>query len=758
MLKGKLVRTGCAVALAVGLVPVAAWAGAEAGDAPSEVASLQDAIDDKEADNNSDDSAQNKDPEKTTTTSSADVPAEGDAENVSNEKDTVTEKSVRAQATDPAYDKVKVFTSGAYTMMENSIVELFGADFFVMDTDGMEFFESHNIFDYCTITSSDTTVADIEQDAANGISGITVNSKKAGETTITLTLKDRDPLACTLTVVAPSDSGNEGSGTDGDVESPTAAYEDAEITSPGIMSMEPGESTTLTSPDGVPFKANDAARAFFEEHLFSDYLVSVVSSDPSVVAVSRNDGADYWAMSASLEAKKPGDATITITLKDKAPVSCKIKVRAAGEEVIYADVEVTSSGSMSMWPGDGMPLTSPYNEPFMFNDAAGEFFDKHPFDDYLVSVVSSDPSVVAVTQDSNEEYWLNMFFLEAMKPGTATVTLTLKDKAPVSCTITVKSASDADLSKLKFQQKNITLKAGASSWTAAYAFQWVGEDAMNAVGNMYAFSSSDDSILDCRASQGSCITALRPGVVTIGLYFFNRETEEYTLTDTATVTVTSPDVLAGSNASSDINGDIMGSNDEICSIVKDYDLSLNVKVQDPASMKGGEKKAYLILKDIFSEKNDRMIPVEISLVDRNGEPFDKRAFAGEELPYTVRLKLEGELAELDPETIMVYYLGEDGRPVNVTSWVEGGYLYIMTTHFSPYTITGKVKGADTSSTVQVGNKNPGDSKKQTVTATATSALPQAGDDATGIIPAVALSAAAAGAALYLTRRRTASER
>ena len=38
-------------------------------------------------------------------------------------------------------------------------------------------------------------------------------------------------------------------------------------------------------------------------------------------------------------------------------------------------------------------------------------------------------------------------------PGTATVTLTLKDKEPVSCKITVKSAANADLSKLKFQTR-----------------------------------------------------------------------------------------------------------------------------------------------------------------------------------------------------------------------------------------------------------------------------------------------------------------
>ena len=103
-----------------------------------------------------------------------------------------------------------------------------------------------------------------------------------------------------------------------------------------------------------------------------------------------------------------------------------------------------------MWPGDGAVLTSPDGEPFCFNDAAREFFDANSFGDYLVSVVSSDPSVVSVVRDNEAEYLENAYYIEAQKPGTATVTLTLKDKEPVSCKITVKSAANADLSKLKF--------------------------------------------------------------------------------------------------------------------------------------------------------------------------------------------------------------------------------------------------------------------------------------------------------------------
>ena len=63
------------------------------------------------------------------------------------------------------------------------------------------------------------------------------------------------------------------------------------------------------------------------------------------------------------------------------------------------------------------------------------------------------------------------------------------------------------------------MKAGESDHLGAYGFQWLGEEAMEAVGYNFAFASSDDSILDCWINDGSYIAALRPGVVTLSLYY-----------------------------------------------------------------------------------------------------------------------------------------------------------------------------------------------------------------------------------------------
>ena len=316
----------------------------------------------------------------------------------------------------------------------------------------------------------------------------------------------------------------------------------------------------------------------------------------------------------------------------------------------------------------------------------------------------------------------------------------------------MKSAADADLSKLKFQTKNITMKAGESDYLGVYGFQWLGEEAMEAVGYNFAFASSDDSILDCWVNDGSYIAALRPGVVTLSLYYFNPVTEEYTQTDTATVTITSPTVLAGSTSSSDISGNIIASNEDLDMLVTDNGVKLDVKIKSESDLTAAQQQGLILVKD--ATEADRVIPIDISLIDREGDIIH----GGEEgyiFPYTVRLKLEGQLAELDPATIQVFYLADDGIPQNITCWVEDGYLYIVTDHFSQYVVTGDLK-AD-SATQTVGNKVDANkvaaSKKQTVTATAGDTLPQAGDESTAVMPVVALSATAAAAAIYLARRR-----
>lgn len=423
--------------------------------------------------------------------------------------------------------------------------------------------------------------------------------------------------------------------------------------------------------------------------------------------------------------------------------------------ITYDDVEVISAGTYTFWTGEGRGVVG--DSLFDLNDAGWDFFNDEPFADYVVSVTSSNPAVLAITQENNPSDPFALYYAEALKPGTATVTFTLKDKAPVSCTVTVKSYDEAPYQNLKFSKKTLTLTVGTSNWIGEFLQELVSESALASVNWSAGITSSDENILSVQANDRTTVAALRPGIATLSLYFYNPEKEEWTFTDTMKVTVTSPSAIAGTTPSSDIAGNIISSNGDLDVLVQDEGVRLDVKVKKDSELTAAQQRGLILVKDVTEA--DRVIPIDLSLIDQEGNPIH----GGEEgyvFPYTVRLKLEGTLAELDPATIQVFYLSDEGRPENITSWVEGGYLYIVADHFSQYVVTGDLKagtGATTAPTQQVGNKDASGSAKQTVTARATSVLPQAGDDAIGIIPAVALSAAAAGAALYLTRRRMTAE-
>ena len=423
--------------------------------------------------------------------------------------------------------------------------------------------------------------------------------------------------------------------------------------------------------------------------------------------------------------------------------------------ITYDDVEVISAGTYTFWTGEGRGVVG--DSLFDLNDAGWDFFNDEPFADYVVSVTSSNPAVLAITQENNPSDPFALYYAEALKPGTATVTFTLKDKAPVSCTVTVKSYDEAPYQNLKFSKKTLTLTVGTSNWIGEFLQELVSESALASVNWSAGITSSDENILSVQANDRTTVAALRPGIATLSLYFYNPEKEEWTFTDTMKVTVTSPSAIAGTTPSSDIAGNIISSNGDLDVLVQDEGVRLDVKVKKDSELTAAQQRGLILVKDVTEA--DRAIPIDLSLIDQEGNLIH----GGEEgyvFPYAVRLKLEGTLAELDPATIQVFYLSDEGRPENITSWVEGGYLYIVADHFSQYVVTGDLKagtGATTAPTQQVGNKDASGSAKQTVTARATSVLPQAGDDAIGIIPAVALSAAAAGAVLYLTRRRMTAE-
>lgn len=533
------------------------------------------------------------------------------------------------------------------------------------------------------------------------------------------------------------------SGTEADSEDNTGdpTYADVKITSSESYEISAGTGTGISSFFDIDTNGYDA----FD---FDTSCESITSSDPSVVSVQEDSnhgspGYGYY----TIYANKLGSATITLQLKNKAPVSCKITVVADSDSdstVDYADVEVNAPSNKVMYPTFVYGVI--FDNAFQLNEAGDTFFGEHSIKDYIENITSSDPSVVKVEDSDDGDV---PYIFVAQKPGTATLTLKLKDKPAVSYEVQVKSFNSIDLSKLKFTQKSLTLKTGESDWSIFFIEDYVNYEGLEDVEGLIVLGSSDYNVFNTYASEGSKVVAQRPGVATVGLYFYNPETDEHTLTDTMTVTVVAPAAIAGTTSGSDISGNILESNSQTDLMMKKEGVSLSVKIKNGSQLSAAQKEAIILVKDATGA--DKAIPVEISLVDKNGNVLTEN---DNNYCYTVRLKLEGELATLDPATIQVYYLGEDGEPEYITSWVEDGFLYLVTNHFSPYVIMGKTKDATstTAPTTQASNKVAA-SKKQTVTATTGDTLPQAGDESTTVMPVVALSAAAAVAAIYLARRR-----
>lgn len=64
------------------------------------------------------------------------------------------------------------------------------------------------------------------------------------------------------------------------------------------------------------------------------------------------------------------------------------------------------------------------------------------------------------------------------------------------------------------------------------------------------------------------------------------------------------------------------------------------------------------------------------------KPTFDPAFA--QASYTVRLELEGPLAQYDPSTLKVSMMYEAGDCSELNSWVQDGYLYFITSPTTCY--------------------------------------------------------------------------
>lgn len=349
---------------------------------------------------------------------------------------------------------------------------------------------------------------------------------------------------------------------------------------------------------------------------------------------------------------------------------------------------------------------------FSINEAAQACFVEHEWNEILKSITTDDPSILEIDLDNR--------VVSGIGTGTATLTVEIANGERFTSTITVDGQNDADdidwsqvvPDDLKFTQQTLNLTAGQSFLTSLFFENFInGKDSVN--WSLY-LTTSNQSVLSYPLPEDESpvgdgggnvlISACRPGTAKLYLYFYNPETEESILTDTMTVNVKAASPTASSTPGSAYAGDIVSSG-AADDIVKLEGLSLATSVKSPDSLTADQRQGLLEVTN--AAEGEKAVLVDISLVRSDGTVFDGYDELDSNYVFTVRLKLEGDLAGLDADTIRTYRIHKDGGMEPITCWVHDGYLYISTRHFSPYAIVGQAKSATGGNTGGVGNGSQG---------------------------------------------------
>ena len=197
------------------------------------------------------------------------------------------------------------------------------------------------------------------------------------------------------------------------------------------------------------------------------------SSDSTVASVSA-DG--------KVTANKPGSATITVTTEDGGKTaSCQVTVNARS----YAVESISlNKSAITLTEGDSETLTATIKP----DNATNKKY----------SWKSSDSAVASVSADGK---------VTAIKPGSATITVTTEDgRKTASCQVTVK-ARIYPVESISLNKSAITLTEGDSETLTAT----IKPD--NATNKKYSWKSSDSAVAS--VSADGKVTAIKPGSATI---------------------------------------------------------------------------------------------------------------------------------------------------------------------------------------------------------------------------------------------------
>ena len=221
-----------------------------------------------------------------------------------------------------------------------------------------------------------------------------------------------------------------------------------------------GEKITIT--------INDADKAITLEEGKTQKVTPVVSSAEAILEWSTSDETIAKVNNGTIEAVKPGEATITVSVKDQKDAKATIQVTVT-EKIIY-EVNVDKK-DVNMVEGSELTINPTYTK------------------NTTLKWETSDDSVVKVENGK----------LTALKPGFATVKVSIIDHAEAYARINV-----TVLSKLVVDQQEVSMDEGSS----------VTLNVTHDEGTTLVWASSDEEVATV---ANGVVTGVKPGEATISV-------------------------------------------------------------------------------------------------------------------------------------------------------------------------------------------------------------------------------------------------
>ena len=249
----------------------------------------------------------------------------------------------------------------------------------------------------------------------------------------------------------------------------------------------------------------------------TDRTLIWTSSDESVVRVSEN---------GEVTAVAPGNATVTVTSSNGMTASCSVTVIA---KVIAVTEVVLDNTSLEMTEGDTVSLTATVNPA----DAT----------DKTLTWTSSDASVASVSENGE---------VQALKAGTATITVSSANGKTATCVVTVAkkiievTSVSLDQTKLELTEGDIaTLTATVNPSDATdKTLTWTSSDtsvaSVSANGEVKALKTGT-AIITVSSANGktaTCVVTVAKKIIEVTSVSLDQTKLELTEGDTATLTAT----------------------------------------------------------------------------------------------------------------------------------------------------------------------------------------------------------------------------